>query len=313
MLIENRLPVLLKDPSFKQKITGAQKQQDKTPLLENYEQTLFKDFSCEPWEEVKGNPLVLKKIIHRRFSKAAPSVISFFTENLLYKLYQCPSCYKTAKLAYLKNRKEVAWMKIRKVQTYKTPAHIQEAIAEGKLVSIFPYLEHIGFVAEGKEIGQYVLKGESKAIYYSITPQTLGLLIMLSSLVQKESGNPYIYPVITSLVRDEAYQKRLLKTNWYGARESLHTTGLAFDVDRVRSFKTDAEKEAWHRVLSRLASVGMIYFAHESNGCTHVSLNPQASLRFKTVFQSFAVRTDMAMRKKLPVLPYVESVPAPPL
>ena len=79
---------------------------------------------------------------------------------------------------------------------------------------------------------------------------------------------------VTSTVRDEAYQRELVKGNREATRNfSLHTTGWAFDVDRT--YVSRRQALAFQNVLDRLAVLGGITWVREP-GAIHVTVSSEA-------------------------------------
>src|SRR4029079_4604472 len=79
---------------------------------------------------------------------------------------------------------------------------------------------------------------------------------------------------ITSTVRDEAYQRELVKGNREATRNfSLHTTGWAFDVDR--RYVSRRQALAFQNVLDRLSVLGGITWVREPDAI-HVTVSSEA-------------------------------------
>ena len=81
--------------------------------------------------------------------------------------------------------------------------------------------------------------------------------------------------VVTSSVRDERYQRALLRRNREATPNySLHTTGWAFDI--LRSYVTRSQALAFEFMLERLQSLDLIAWVREP-GAIHVTVSGDAA------------------------------------
>ena len=79
--------------------------------------------------------------------------------------------------------------------------------------------------------------------------------------------------IVTSTVRDEAYQRRLVYRNREATRDySLHTTGWAFDI--ARRYRSKPHAMAFQFVLDRLQVLDAIAWVREP-GAIHVTAAPE--------------------------------------
>jgi uncharacterized protein YcbK (DUF882 family) len=80
--------------------------------------------------------------------------------------------------------------------------------------------------------------------------------------------------VVTSTVRDERYQRELVKGNREATRNfSLHTTGWAFDIER--RYVSRRQALAFQNVLDRLSVLGGITWVREPDAI-HVTVSSEA-------------------------------------
>ena len=80
--------------------------------------------------------------------------------------------------------------------------------------------------------------------------------------------------VVTSTVRDEEYQRRLVRGNGEATRNySLHTTGWAFDI--ARDYRSKRQALAFQFVLDRLQVLNVIAWVREP-GAIHVTVADDA-------------------------------------
>lgn len=103
--------------------------------------------------------------------------------------------------------------------------------------------------------------GEPRALYRGLRPQALRLLIELSAGVRRISGSDEPL-IVTSTVRDQAYQERLADGNGEATRAfSVHTTGWSFDV--LRRYANARQARAFQFMLDRLQAMGLIAWVRE--------------------------------------------------
>lgn len=96
-----------------------------------------------------------------------------------------------------------------------------------------------------------------RRLYASLRPAALHILLYIGHELRA-----YRPLLLTSAVRDDAYQRRLTQVNPVATRAySMHTTGYAFDI--LRSFHSRAQKRAFFRVLERLQAVNAIAYIPE--------------------------------------------------
>jgi hypothetical protein len=80
--------------------------------------------------------------------------------------------------------------------------------------------------------------------------------------------------VVTSTVRDEAYQRLLIhRTREATQNYSLHTAGWAFDVARI--YRSRAQALAFQFVLDRLQVLDAIAWVREP-GAIHITVSDEA-------------------------------------
>ena len=80
--------------------------------------------------------------------------------------------------------------------------------------------------------------------------------------------------IVTSTVRDQAYQDVLVRRNVQATRAySLHTTGYAFDVER--RYRNRRQAVAFQYMLDRLQSLNLIAWVREPDAI-HVTVSSDA-------------------------------------
>jgi hypothetical protein len=79
---------------------------------------------------------------------------------------------------------------------------------------------------------------------------------------------------VTSTVRDQRYQRLLVKGNIQATRAySLHTTGYAFDI--LRRYRSRGQALAFQFMLDRLTALNLIAWAIEPSAI-HVTVSSDA-------------------------------------
>jgi Family of unknown function (DUF5715) len=134
-------------------------------------------------------------------------------------------------------------------------------------------------VAIGPFFGDQAHKlGRSKRLYRGLRPATLDVLLYIGRRVHEISGarKPLL---LTSAVRDNRYQRVLMRVNANAARTySIHTTGYAFDI--ARAYASPAQAAAFQFVLERLQSVNAIAYIREA-AAIHVAVASDAARKLK--------------------------------
>ena len=114
--------------------------------------------------------------------------------------------------------------------------------------------------------------GRPAALYRGLRPEALALALYVGAQARALSGTAPL--VVTSTVRDEAYQRALVRRNPEATRNySLHTTGWAFDVER--SYRSRRQALAFQFLLDRLQVLGVIAWAREPDAI-HITVSGDA-------------------------------------
>jgi uncharacterized protein YcbK (DUF882 family) len=106
-----------------------------------------------------------------------------------------------------------------------------------------------------------------------LRPAALDVLLYIGRRVHELSGAPRL--LVTSAIRDDRYQRLLMRVNANAARTySMHTTGYAFDI--ARSYTSARQAAAFQFVLDRLSAAGAIAYIRES-AAIHVAVASDAA------------------------------------
>jgi hypothetical protein len=109
---------------------------------------------------------------------------------------------------------------------------------------------------------------QSPRLYRALRPQALNILEVIGAGTRAISRTRPL--VVTSTVRDERYQRVLVRRNAQATRNfSLHTTGWAFDISR--DYRSRAQALAFQFMLDRLTALNMIAWVREP-GAIHVTV-----------------------------------------
>src|SRR3954447_23426476 len=120
--------------------------------------------------------------------------------------------------------------------------------------------------------------GRSRRLYRGLRPATLDVLLYIGRRVHELSGSRHSL-ILTSALRDNRYQRVLLRVNSNAARTySIHTTGYAFDIARV--YSSNAQAAAFQFVLDRLQSVNAIAYIREA-AAIHIAVASDAAQKLK--------------------------------
>ena len=154
---------------------------------------------------------------------------------------------------------------------FATPGQLQQAWDDEDLV-VFPDNPRVTGLRRDTRMGELAARmGQKPALYEGLRPEALATALYIGAEVRALSGDAPL--TVTSTVRDEAYQRRLLTRNREATRNySLHTTGWAFDL--ARSYRSKRQALAFQFVLDRLQTLDAIAWVREP-GAIHVTAAPE--------------------------------------
>jgi hypothetical protein len=108
---------------------------------------------------------------------------------------------------------------------------------------------------------------QAPSLYQGLRPEALATALYVGAQVRALSGEAPL--VVSSTVRDEAYQRTLVARNREATRNySLHTTGWAFDV--ARRYRSRRQALAFQFVLDRLQTLNVVAWVREP-GAIHIT------------------------------------------
>jgi hypothetical protein len=155
---------------------------------------------------------------------------------------------------------------------FADPGQLRAAWDDGQIVA-FPDRPRVTGLKRDARMGELAGQLDQPAgLYRGLKPEALAMALYIGAQVRQLSGDGPL--TITSTVRDEAYQRELVKGNREATRNfSLHTTGWAFDVDRT--YVSRRQALAFQNVLDRLSVLGGITWVREPDAI-HVTVSSEA-------------------------------------
>jgi hypothetical protein len=150
---------------------------------------------------------------------------------------------------------------------FTTPEKLRQAWEDEQLVA-FPHNERVTGLRPDPRMGEL---GKPRTLYRGLRPDALATALYIGAEVRAISKQSPL--IVTSTVRDDVYQRRLVARNREATRNySLHTTGWAFDI--ARKYRSKAHALAFQFVLDRLQVLDAIAWVREP-GAIHVTAAPE--------------------------------------
>ncbi|MEA2169958.1 MAG: hypothetical protein QOF76_3258 [Solirubrobacteraceae bacterium] len=160
---------------------------------------------------------------------------------------------------------------------YATPDDVRAAYQRGDLEAL-PIDTAVTGLRIDPRMGALAPKlkpKQPKALYRGLRPEALAMALYIGALVRQDSGDPTSSLDLTSTVRDDAYQQKLISVNIQATRNfSLHTTGWAFDI--LRRYRSPQQAQAFQSVLDRLTSLNLIAWVREPEAI-HITVAADAA------------------------------------
>ena len=144
---------------------------------------------------------------------------------------------------------------------FGTPDVLRAAWDEGE-IQVFPDDPARTGLERHEGMGELAGRiGAVPGLYRGLRPESLATALYIGAQTRAYAGGDAPL-VVTSTVRDELYQSRLVRGNHEATRDySLHTTGWAFDV--ARDYGSRDQALAFQFVLDRLQTLNVIAWARE--------------------------------------------------
>jgi hypothetical protein len=206
------------------------------------------------------------------------------SSNYLWKLYAARDIMRL----YREDRGELA--RLEQLQTAKnsaeevlhppestarfgTPAVLRAGWDEDEITA-FPSDPVRTGLARDPRMGELAARvGAVPGLYRGLRPEALAMALYIGAQTREYAGGEGPL-VVTSTVRDEEYQRLLVRGNGEATRNySLHTTGWAFDV--ARDYRSKRQALAFQFVLDRLQVLDAIAWVREPRAI-HVTVADDA-------------------------------------
>ena len=172
-----------------------------------------------------------------------------------------------------KNSAEEVLHPVDETPRFATPAALQAAW-DDDAIRAFPNEPDVTGLARDGRMGELADRvGAMPALYRGLRPAALALALYVGAQTRAFAGDDGTLTV-TSTVRDEEYQRQLVRRNREATRNySLHTTGWTFDIARIYASKRQAL--AFQFVLDRLQVLDVIAWVREP-GAIHITASADA-------------------------------------
>jgi hypothetical protein len=206
------------------------------------------------------------------------------SSTYLWKLYAARDIMRLARddptalgrlqtLQTAKNSAEEVLHPLDRTPSYDTPQALKAAWDAGA-IRAFPNAPDITGLARDGRMGELAQRVDAPpGLYRGLRPEALAMAMYIGAQTREYAGGdgPLI---VTSTVRDTAYQQQLMSRNREATHNySLHTTGWAFDVARIYESKRQAL--AFQFVLDRLQVLDAIAWVREP-GAIHITVSSDA-------------------------------------
>ena len=159
------------------------------------------------------------------------------------------------------------------VPQFADPDSLRQAYEDGDVLA-FPADPARTALARDRRMGELAGRLDvDRALYQGLRPEALAMALYLGAQVRAYAGGtPSL--IVTSTVRDQAYQDLLVRRNREATRNySLHTTGWAFDVARV--YRDARHAQAFQYVLDRLQALNVIAWVREPDAI-HITASSES-------------------------------------
>ena len=192
----------------------------------------------------------------------------------IMRLYRTnrPELHRLQGLQARKANAEEVLHPLSNTRVYATPSDIARARARGELRPLPSNASELHLRID-PGMGALARKLHRRpTLYRALRPEALATLIYIAAGADEISGEGPL--TVTSTVRDERYQRLLVKGNIQATRAySLHTTGYAFDI--LRRYRSRGQAAAFQFMLDRLTALDLIAWAVEPSAI-HITVSSEA-------------------------------------
>jgi hypothetical protein len=179
---------------------------------------------------------------------------------------------RLAALQTAKNSAEEVLHPLDATPHFADPKALKRAWDDHQVIA-FPQLPAVTGLTRDDRMGELAERLDvPRGLYRGLRPEALAMALYIGAQTRALSGTGPL--VLTSTVRDESYQRLLVRRNREATQNySLHTTGWAFDVSRT--YRSRAQALAFQFVLDRLQALDAIAWVREPNAI-HVTVSKEA-------------------------------------
>jgi hypothetical protein len=156
---------------------------------------------------------------------------------------------------------------------FDTPQALKAAW-DDDAIRAFPDEPELTGLARDDRMGELAQRVDAlPALYRGLRPEALAMALYIGAMTREYAGGESPL-VVTSTVRDQAYQQQLIGRNREATHNySLHTTGWSFDV--ARDYTSKRQALAFQFVLDRLQVLDAIAWVREP-GAIHITVSSDA-------------------------------------
>jgi soluble lytic murein transglycosylase-like protein len=172
-----------------------------------------------------------------------------------------------------KNSREELLHPVEDTRRFVDPADLRRAYQDEDIVSL-PANDLAGAgIRLDADMGELARRvRQPRVLYRGLRPEALALLVYVARGTEAISDRQPL--IVTSTVRDQRYQRVLLRGNPEAtAGYSLHTTGYAIDI--LRRYRSRSQAQAFQFMLDRLTALDVIAYVYEP-AAIHLTVGPRA-------------------------------------
>ena len=157
-------------------------------------------------------------------------------------------------------------------EVFEDPGDVLRERENGGLLDL-PEDPAAAFLKVDRRMGELARRVDAEPdLYRALRPEALAALAYIAAGTREISGRSPL--IVTSTVRDRAYQRALLRRNSEATHAySLHTTGYSFDIERT--YRSRRQALAFQFMLDRLTALNMIAWVVEPRAI-HVTVSSDA-------------------------------------
>ena len=183
-----------------------------------------------------------------------------------------PELARRAGLQTAKNSAEEVLHPAGETPRFRGPEALRTAWDDEDIV-VLPHSPRITGLAREPSMGELAERlGQPRGLYRGLRPPALAAALYVGAQTRAIARSSPL--IVTSAVRDERYQRELVRRNREATRNySLHTTGWAFDV--ARTYRSRRQALAFQFVLDRLQVLDVIAWVREP-GAIHITASRDA-------------------------------------